>query len=312
MSRFIQIGDVVHVSLNDISQYYQIRSISDGIYISSPEDPNTLSKLVFDPITEQWTIFGTPQNFKIIFLSKDEYDSHISIKIARSKVDSLIKYADYKYIRDNDIRRIYEIYQPGKSIGYFVEKVAGDGVYSSILKDSTRDQVIYSPGYESFETFIKDIASIDLSRIRSIIFDEEGIQLTNQMLEYLCSGDNIEEIFISEERHTLTALPVYHLSKLRSLFICGDRNVSVTDDDLCLMFNLEIIGLSHNNQITNRGLKCLPKLISASLFNNDKVSMDGLSDTNPRLKFIISKDVDEEEISPELMGSCSYHSTGIL
>ena len=79
MSRPIQPGDFVHVSLGDSSEYYKIRNISaDGIHISPINDPNAFSKLNFNG--QRWTVFGTTQNFQLNFLTKEQYQEQIQLE----------------------------------------------------------------------------------------------------------------------------------------------------------------------------------------------------------------------------------------
>ena len=92
MSRSIQAGDFVHITLGDFSQYYQIRLIAnDGIYISPPDDPYAQSVLIFDPNIGQWTVYGTTQEFQIDFLSKEDYDGQTLLESGLLKLpDDLI------------------------------------------------------------------------------------------------------------------------------------------------------------------------------------------------------------------------------
>jgi hypothetical protein len=88
--------------------------------------------------------------------------------------------------------------------------------------------------------------------------------------------------------------------------------VSVTDEDLKLMPKLQLIGLSHNAQITNKGIKYLPNLISASLFGNSNVSSDMqvFAQTNPRLVFIENETFGEhmnaDHIQEEIYKRCAF------
>ncbi len=245
---------------------------------------------------------------------------------AAEKVEKLLEYADYNFRSSAPqiVKILASKYRPNVSIGTLVEEYElsddpGRGpkraIQRSNLEDIRIDEMIYLDLFSSFQTFIQQLTDKPLAKIRSIIFEEESIQLTNQILEYLCSAGNVEEIKIAEERHTLTGLPVVHLTKLRSLFICGDKNVSINDDDLRSMPNLELMGLSDNDQITNSGLRCLPKLLSASLFSNTHISMDGLSKkTNPRLKFIENEFYGSHmghEIPKDIYMTCVFHSAKI-
>ena len=74
MDRPFQVGDFVLVGFGDSSSYQAKIIGDDGIYISPVDDPNTLSKLAFDPIKRQWMVFSSTQDFKLEFISKDKYD----------------------------------------------------------------------------------------------------------------------------------------------------------------------------------------------------------------------------------------------
>ena len=69
-----RVGDFVLVGFGDSSSYYRAAIIAtDGIYISPVDNPNTFSKLVFDPTKQKWMVFGTTQDLKLEFLSKEKY-----------------------------------------------------------------------------------------------------------------------------------------------------------------------------------------------------------------------------------------------
>jgi hypothetical protein len=217
----------------------------------------------------------------------------------RLRAEYLIDYAGYQNINPSQMNAIVKLVTPGKSVGYAVENILSKSISIvglSNLSDIKPNQVIYGLSYESMGNFFKRFRDIDLKHIRSINILEESFQLNNQIMEYLCSTGNIEEIKIPEERHSLSRLPVYHLKKLRNLFLCEDRNVSINDDDLCITNQLQLLGLSHNNEITNRGISCLHKLITAGLYGNRLINTFLLSKkSNPELEYIITYDVDEPE-----------------
>lgn len=139
---------------------------------------------------------------------------------------------------------------------------------NSHLSDLTLNEWLIFFIYDSYKTNIEKINNTNIKILRAITFEEESYEINNQSLEYLTSGGKIEELYISEERHKLDSLPIPHLSNLRFLFICNDRNVKIDDNDLYYLPNLELIQLSHNNKITNTGLQYCKKLKFVILHSN--------------------------------------------
>lgn len=221
---------------------------------------------------------------------------------------SITTYAGYDF-GPQTISKLVKVYEPGLSVGDLM--IRADlplNRYPSNLLTLKDGEAIYLDENLDYKMYIEILYNFqDLSLLRAINISENSINLTNQALEHLCSGRNVEELKISEERHFLTTLPIAYLTKLKILFICNDRNVIIDDDALKFLPNLITLALSWNNLITNTGLKSLKHLIGAALYNNDRVNYDVLSITNPKLQFVVSSTVDFEAI-PNNLTKC-FHST---
>ena len=125
--------------------------------------------------------------------------------------------------------------------------------------------------YETYKTSIDRISTTDLSKITSLFCAEEcGYHIDNTFMDALCGYRNIVEIVISDTEHHLTRLPSWYLGNLKKLFICNDRNVTITDLDLVYMPELESIELSHNTSITDFGLSLCPKLKDIKLYAREE------------------------------------------
>lgn len=221
---------------------------------------------------------------------------------------SMTAYAGYQF-DDLTISQLVNVYEPGLSVGDLMDRANLPlNRYPSNLLNLQEDEAIFLDENTSYQMYIEILYQFpDLSRLRAINISENSINLTNQALEYLCSGRNLEELKISEEQHYLTSLPIAYLSKLKILFICNDRNVIIDDEALKFLPNLITLALSWNNQITNNGLMHLKHLIGAALYNNKNVDFEALRRSNPKLKFVASLSVDYETI-PANLTRC-FHST---
>ena len=83
MSRLIEIGDFVLVSLDDTGIYYQIRRINtDGIFISPINEPSDVSQLIYDSDNQKWIVSGPKEtpDYNLDFLSRDEYNNLINLE----------------------------------------------------------------------------------------------------------------------------------------------------------------------------------------------------------------------------------------
>jgi predicted DNA-binding protein YlxM (UPF0122 family) len=124
------------------------------------------------------------------------------------QVKSLLEYFDYRFLNSSQIKTIEENYQPNVSIGVIVENanIYKKNTFEQILKRSNLkdikiNEILYMDMYTSLEKLLDQISGGPLSEIKSIIFEEESVKLTDQMLEYLCSGGNVEEIKVKKFIH---------------------------------------------------------------------------------------------------------------
>src|SRR5437867_6586072 len=121
----------------------------------------------------------------------------------RENISYLLEYVDYRSLTHRQIREFVAIYQEGESIGDTLERSSLDkAIVPSNLGDLNPRDALNLYQYMSYRTFLEKTVYLDLTLLRSITIGEESIQLINQMLEYLCSGGNVEELKIAEERHT--------------------------------------------------------------------------------------------------------------
>ena len=76
MSRPFQVGDFILISFSpDTKKYYQTLSIvNNEIYFSPIDEPNAISKLINDINSGKWKIYGTTQEYRIEFISKEQYE----------------------------------------------------------------------------------------------------------------------------------------------------------------------------------------------------------------------------------------------
>jgi hypothetical protein len=73
MSRSIGKYDLVEVSTDQYNGRFIIDSIGvDGIYIKDLREMTRLSKIVYDPNSQQWKVEGSDLNFKIEFIPKEK------------------------------------------------------------------------------------------------------------------------------------------------------------------------------------------------------------------------------------------------
>ena len=222
---------------------------------------------------------------------------------------ALTYYAGYNF-SDETIEQLMNVYDTTSSVGDLMEKADLPlNRYISNLANLQEEEAIFLDGNTTYRMYIEYLHQYpDLTTLRALNISENSINLTNQSLEYLCSGRNLEELKISEERHCLTSLPFPYLSKLKILFLCNDRDIKIDDKDLRLMPNLLTLALSWNNTITNQGLRSLRKLIGVALYGNDHVSFGELEQSNPNLSFVISSAVNYEDI-PANLTRCFHSST---
>lgn len=186
-----------------------------------------------------------------------------------------------------DFRDIISKYTWGTSIGVTVKDVMSkdfdttpninDYIRRSSVHNLKPKQCLIASFYQPIEEFFYMVNSLNVNKIRYIDMAEESCQLTTEFLKYLCSGGNVEQIYLGEEKHTITILPVKYLHKLKSLFICEDTRILITDFTLCSMSNLESLTLSHNNTITIEGIHCLPKLKVCMLYSNTFINPEDKS-----------------------------------
>jgi hypothetical protein len=132
--------------------------------------------------------------------------------------------------------------------------------------------------YEKYPDCIKMLSQVNWPKIKSLFCAEEcGYHVDNVFMEHLCGFRTIEEIMISDTLHHVTQLPSPYLTQLRHLFICHDQDVLITNDDLHYFGqSLEIIDLSTNNEIDDRGLSFCPNLRIIRLYANTKITNEGL------------------------------------
>ncbi|CAK7994592.1 Hypothetical protein POVR1_LOCUS116 [uncultured virus] len=223
-------------------------------------------------------------------------------------VKYLTDYAGYNF-SDHVINQLVDVYDSRLSVGDLMEKADLPlNRYVSNLANLREEEAIFLDENTSYQMYIEIVMKFpDLQALRALNVSENSINLTNQALEYLLSGQNLEELKISEERHCITSLPFPYLSKLKILFICNDRNITINDEDLKFLPNLLTLALSWNNTITNNGLRHLKRLIGAALYGNDKVDFEGLRVSNPQLRFVISSMVEYDDV-PANLTRC-FHST---
>lgn len=189
--------------------------------------------------------------------------------------NELLEYVGKGFFESKDKRLIGQRWHPGESISVTTELLSGDQPnWKSVvhIKRLSEDEVLFFYGGMSFITAVNLISDTDLNNIKSLIIQEESLELNNQSFEYLCSAGKLQEIFLAEERHTITSLPIPHLRNLRYLFICGDKHVKITDDDLLRLISLEVLILSHNDYITIRGIVNHPALQRVILYTNTKIT----------------------------------------
>ena len=76
MSRPFQVGDFILISFShDNNKYYKSLSIvNNEIYFSPIDDPDAISKLIYDINSGKWKIYGTTQEYRIEFISKEQYE----------------------------------------------------------------------------------------------------------------------------------------------------------------------------------------------------------------------------------------------
>lgn len=185
-------------------------------------------------------------------------------------MDDILQYAGLKYY-DKDLLYKFNFYPINKyPITMFMNDVFESHKYEiweSRLGIPTQNSLIFG-FYESYDLCIRKIEKLDIKytdhNITNIKYlfcaEDTGFHIDNSFLEYICGFRMIEEIVISDTEHYVTRLPSFYLHNLRGLFICNDRNVTITDKDLSYMPNLEYIELSHNTSITETGLSQCKKL----------------------------------------------------
>ena len=210
--------------------------------------------------------------------------------ITSSLIDLSTKYSGQRDLPDDQKKRILEFVtqqqRTNPNLDQPLTNYMGAGIRtgSNPLQGINPEERITFPLWESFQSAITRISQTDFRQIRSLVFDEDaGFHPTNQSMEYFCGYQQIEEIWLSDEDHTVTKLPVWYLLNLKVLFICDDKHVVITDDDLAYLPNLEHLELSHNNQITNKGISYLKNLRALTLYSNTHVTRQVLQ-TNPNLK----------------------------
>jgi len=201
---------------------------------------------------------------------------HVNFKLTQQ----LLKYAAYE-LDDDKIEYIaarFTTEQPiTEQIPYCFKNVLSGAWPSEIGIIDPNEKLVFN-FYETYKMSVDRISRLDLSKIRHLFCAEEcGYHVDNTFMEYLCGFRKIEEIIIPDEYHLITRLPSPYLINLRRLFICNDRNVSISDADLKLFGkNLEILELSHNNTISDAGLKNVAGIRILKLWNNKQITNEGL------------------------------------
>ncbi len=259
-----------------------VGGVGGDLSSSLPLSPSRSSRVIETPAPVQVVIYEV-----FIYLEPKVSEGKLS------NIDVMTDYIGVFALEDADRAAISELYQGG-SIGETVEAVtspryplASSKSYGS-LGNLKPNQMFLVNFYQSYRSYLDALNRVALPNLRSIIVMEETVELSNQALEYLCSAGNIEELYLAGN-NTITSLPLWHLKKLKHLFIAYDQNVSVTDQDLMQLPELQSLALTYNNSITNQGIESCPKLVKVVLNENLLVRPDDIrAETNPHLREVVT------------------------